>query len=200
MPRDEIPDEVFFMRIFECFQIDHLKIAALRKVSFFVDDVCNTAAHPGGKISSRAAEDHDPTSGHVLAAVIAHAFNHSDRAAISHREPLAGDTSDKRFTGRRAIERDVADDDVIFGAEAGLPRRENHDSSTRESFCEIVVGVPFQGQAQPFRNEGAKTLAGRTRESDTNRIVGQTFAAKTARDLAAQQRADGSIRISNRKL
>jgi hypothetical protein len=38
--------------------------------------------------------EHDDAAGHILAAVIADAFDHGDRAAVAHRKPLAGDAAD----------------------------------------------------------------------------------------------------------
>ena len=46
--------------------------------------------------------------------MIADTFDNSDRSAVSHGEPLAGDAANVRFAGRRAIENDVADKDVLF--------------------------------------------------------------------------------------
>ena len=56
-------------------------------------------------------------TGHVLAGVIADALDDGARAAVAHGEPLAGDTAHERVAAGCAVERHVADDDVLFGDE-----------------------------------------------------------------------------------
>ena len=61
----------------------------------------------------RPSTTHAP-AGHVLAAVIADAFDDDRRAAVADAEALAGDAADVALAARRAVERDVADDDVLL--------------------------------------------------------------------------------------
>ena len=82
-----------------------------------VEHVGDAAAHAGGEVAPGPAEHDDPAAGHVLAAVIADAFDHRARAAVAHGEPLAGQAAQIGLAARRAVERDVADDDVLLGHE-----------------------------------------------------------------------------------
>ena len=43
------------------------------------------------------------------------------RAAVAHGEALAGDAAEEGLAAGRAVERDVADDDVLLGREASTP-------------------------------------------------------------------------------
>ena len=74
--------------------------------------------HAGREVATRRAEDHDPAAGHVFAAVVADAFDDRMGAAVADGESLGRPAADKRLTARRAVERDVADDDVVFGHKA----------------------------------------------------------------------------------
>src|SRR5437016_3689497 len=114
MPGDEITDEGFLFRIFQFFQIDHLKITPLRKITLDVDHVCDPTTHARCKVSAGAAQDNDTSTGHVFAAMIADTFNNGDGTAVSNGEPFSGHTAYERFSRRCAIECDVADDDVFF--------------------------------------------------------------------------------------
>ena len=116
MPGDEIADELLLLRIFESFEIDHLKIASLREIAFLVDDVRKTTAHTRCEVPARPAQHNDAASGHVFATMIAHAFDHRNRAAVTDRKALARDAADQRFTRSCAIGRDVTDNDVLFRA------------------------------------------------------------------------------------
>ena len=105
---------VFFR---ERVEIDHAVVEALPEVSVRIQHVRHAAAHPRRKIPAGPAEDDDSPAGHVLAAVIADALDHGMRAAVSHREPLAGHAPQIGFAARGAVQRHVADDDVLFGHE-----------------------------------------------------------------------------------
>ena len=72
---------------------------------------------PGGEVAAGPAEHDDAAAGHVFAAVVADAFDDRVRAAVADGEALAGDAADVRLAAGRAVERDVADDDVLLGDE-----------------------------------------------------------------------------------
>ena len=118
---------------------------------------------PGGEIAAGAAEHDDAAAGHVLAAVIADAFDDRLRAAVAHGEPLAGDAAHERLAARRAVERDVADDDVLFGDERRGARRTHDDAAARESLADEVVGLALERQRDPARKKRAEALARRRR-------------------------------------
>ena len=49
-----------------------------RKAAVLVEHVCDAAAHPGGEVPTGRAEDDDAAARHVLAAVVADAFDHGE--------------------------------------------------------------------------------------------------------------------------
>jgi hypothetical protein len=55
--------------------------------------------------------------------MIADTLDDDGRAAVADAETLAGHTADVALTAGRAVERDVADDDVVLRLERGQPRR-----------------------------------------------------------------------------
>ena len=77
-----------------------LAVAAPREVLRRVEHVGDAAAHAGGEVAPGLAEDDDAAAGHVLAAVIADAFDDRRRAAVAHGEPLAGDAAEERLAAR----------------------------------------------------------------------------------------------------
>src|SRR5262249_31363975 len=95
---NQIADELLFQRTFPGFQVDHLKIASLREVAFFVDDVGDTSAHSGCKVSSCPAENNHAAAGHILASVIADAFDDRNCATVSNGETLARNAADECLT------------------------------------------------------------------------------------------------------
>src|SRR5439155_18573910 len=123
-----------------------------------IEDVRHAAAHPGRKIPPRLSEHDHAAARHVLAAMVADALDHGVRPAVSDRESLARDAADVRLAARRAIQRDVADDDVLFRDKRRLPRRIDDDLPARQPFPDIVVRVALEAQGDAPRYEGAEAL------------------------------------------
>ena len=100
------------------FQIDAIAIAArVAKFVSLIGDVGDPAAHARRKVFPRFAEHDHQTLGHVFAAVVAHPLDHGRGTGIAHRESLARAPTEKCFTRRRAIQRDVSDHDIFVGLE-----------------------------------------------------------------------------------
>src|SRR3954451_22952430 len=77
------------------------------------------AAHARREVAPGRAEDQRAPAGHVLAAVVADRLDDGGRARVAHAEALAGHPAEERLAARRAVERDVADDDVLLRGEGG---------------------------------------------------------------------------------
>ena len=169
VPSNQIADELDVFDRVERLEIHHLTVAARANVPRDVEHVGDAAGHARGEIPAGPAEHDDAAAGHVLAAVIADALDNGERAAVAHGEPLARDAAEVRFAARRAVQRDVADDDVVLGNERRLPRREHDDLAAREPLADVIVRVAFELERDASRNEGAEALAGRAGELE--RIV-----------------------------
>ena len=121
-------------------------------------------------------------------------------AAVANAEPLAG-AARGRTPGRgRAVEGDVADQDVLLGHERGDLGRIDDDLAAGEPLADVVVGVAFERQRDPPRHEGAEALAGRAGELERDRVVGKAGAAVAAGQLAAQDRADRAVDVADRQV
>ena len=119
--RDQIFDDLQVRASMQRLKINRVQVAALLgEVSAFVEDIGDATAHAGGEISSAGAEHDDQTVGHVLAAVVANALDHGSRSGIADREALARHSVEESFAAGRAVESNVADDDVFFRREARI--------------------------------------------------------------------------------
>jgi hypothetical protein len=92
--------------------------------------------------------------------VIPYTFDDSGCSTVTNGEALAGHATDECFTICSAIECHIADDDVFLGIEIRFFGRVDDQPSSRETFAVVVVGIPFERQADPVWNEGAETLSG----------------------------------------
>ena len=93
--------------------ISELRLAS--NASSRVVDVGDTAGHARREVAAGAAENHDLAAGHVLAAVIADAFDHRVGAGVAHGEPLTDHAAQECLAAGGAEQDHVAADDVVFG-------------------------------------------------------------------------------------
>ena len=63
--------------------------------------------------------------------MVPHPFNYCDGAAVPYGKPLACDAPEECFSAGRAIQRDVADNDVFLGNECRTLGRINDNLATR---------------------------------------------------------------------
>src|ERR1035438_10195702 len=131
----------YILRENQWFQIDAGLIAATRsEVAPLVIDVCVASAHAGGKVASGLSDYHHRAVGHVLAAVVAHALDHRNRAGVAHGEALAGNAVDEDFAAGSAVEHHVAHQDALLGQEAGLLGRVYDDAPAGDPLAQLEIG------------------------------------------------------------
>ena len=161
MAREQGAEFFDVFRVDQRFEIDAGLVAAARgEVALIVVDVGDAAAHAGGEVAAGGTEDDDEAVGHVLAAVVADAFNNGGGAGVADGEALAGDAVEISFAAGCAVEDDVADEDAFLRQEAGGLGRIGDDAAAGEAFAEVVVGVAFKLEGDAVGNEGAEALAG----------------------------------------
>ena len=107
----------------------HGRVAAFPELSVDIEHVGDSARHAGGEVAPGNAQHDHRATGHVFAAVIAHAFNHRLRAGVAHREALTTDTAEIGFAGNGAVEHHVAGNNVLGGFTAELGRRLHADAT-----------------------------------------------------------------------
>ena len=134
--------------VVERVEVDHLEVEPADERVVGVVDEREAAGHAGAEVAARRSEHDDPPAGHVLAAVVADALDDRGRAGVAHAEPLADDAAQERLAAGRAVEDDVAGDDVLLGDEVGVRRRRRaHDEpAARQALAEVVVGVAVEPQ------------------------------------------------------
>src|SRR5215203_6800800 len=73
-------------------QQDGLAVDLARELAVGVVDERDAVCHAGAEVRAGRAKNHDSTAGHVLAAVVANAFDDRGGAAVANTEALAGAT------------------------------------------------------------------------------------------------------------
>ena len=155
-----------------------------------VVDVCDATTHAGSEVAPGLAQYHHTATGHILATVVAGTLNHGDGTRVTHTEALTHLTVDIELAAGGTIESRISGNDVLFGFVVIAPAgwRQDRDTATTESLAEIVVGLAFQTDVQPFRGEGTKTLACRPLELNLDRGIGQSLFAVLLGDDATEHR------------
>src|SRR5262245_8354226 len=87
-----------------------VEVFAGDKCSIDIVDPREPSGHAGTKVHTGLAEHCNEAARHVLAAMIAHAFNDSSCAGVSYSETLACPARSKEFARRGSVQRDVSKD------------------------------------------------------------------------------------------
>ena len=94
-----------------------------------VKHISVTAGEACTEVASGGAEHHNSAAGHVLAAVVAHAFDYKRGTAVTNAETFAGATGYEHLAGSGAETGDIAGDDVAVLVEGDVIFRA-HDHAT----------------------------------------------------------------------
>ena len=127
VPSDESQHQLGLLGIIDRTQPDHLQVAVEFQLALLVQHIGNAARHPGGKVAPGRTQHDHPATGHVLAAVIAHALNHSRGAAVAYAEALARQTANVGLAAGGTVERYVAGDHVLVGRKGRFARRAHNE-------------------------------------------------------------------------
>ena len=150
----------------------HQPLVALPLQLFeLVQNECNSTAHSSAEIAARAAEHDNGAAGHILAAVIADSFDHSDRAAVAHREALTRNAREKRLAGCRAIQHGVPNENSLIRDEIRGAWMAHDQASARKSLADVIVRFAFEAKRDAARDERAEALARRPEAAHANRVV-----------------------------
>src|ERR1700722_20235091 len=186
MARDQVVHDLRVLRFDYWFQVDGAEIAALLgEIAALVEHVGDATAHARGKIAATCSQHEHQAFGHVLAAVIAHAFYYGSGSRISNGKALAGHAVEKCFATGSAVESDVADQNIFFGGETGFARRVHYDAAAGQAFADVVVGLALEREGDALGQKSSQTLPGRAGELNLDRVVGQAHGTITAGDLSA---------------
>src|SRR5262249_29606849 len=98
--------------------LDHAHVAVQQERVVGIEHVSDAAAHAGSEVATRGAEDHNSAARHVLAAMVADAFDYGVGPAVADSETFGGPPAEEGFAASRTIKRDIADDDVVFSDKA----------------------------------------------------------------------------------
>src|SRR5262249_21193700 len=91
--------------------------------------------------------------------MVSDGFNDRSHATVTDAKTFTSHAADVGFAAGCAIERDVADDDVLFGNERGLFGRINDDFAAGQPFTDVIVRVAFEEEGHSLRHESTEALA-----------------------------------------
>ena len=196
---DQRPDRLGVV-LLERLELDQLQVAPSRERRVGIEHVGDPAAHARREVPSRLAQHDDASAGHVLAAVVADAFDDGVRAGVAHREALARPAAEERLARDRPVQDGVADDHVVLGGERRLLGRPHGDHAARGTLAGVVVGVAEQRQLDARRQPGPERLPGRPAELEPDRAGGQPRRTVLLRDVVGEQAPDRAVDVADREL
>src|SRR5882672_6051563 len=182
------------------FQRNHGSIAAPREFAVHVEHVADASRHAGAEVAPGLTQHHHGTARHVFAAMVADTLDHRQCARIAYGEALAGYAPEVRLPADRAVEHDVAGDDVFGRLAAELGRRLHRNAPAGQALAAVVVGVPDVIERYALGEESAEALPGGTCEADMDGVVRQPGMAVTLSNMPRQHRPDRAIDVAHRRL
>ncbi len=123
--------------------VDQFVVVAVDEITVQIQHVGQAAGEAGAEVQAHAAQHHHDAVGHVLAAVIARAFDDRQRAGVAHREAFARAAGGKQLATGGAVQAGVAQDRRIARLEARPARRTHHQPATGHALADVVVGLAF---------------------------------------------------------
>mmetsp|Transcript_84330 Transcript_84330/g.217162 ORF Transcript_84330/g.217162 Transcript_84330/m.217162 type:complete len:241 (+) Transcript_84330:2188-2910(+) len=162
-----------------------------------VKHIRKATTHAGSEVRADLAEHDHEATGHVLATVVACAFNNGSAARVAHGEALGGDAGHEGRAACRTVERRVASKDGLMALERRLTRLVDDQPASAEALANVVIGVALKLERDTRREEVAKGLARAALEVHVDRVVGQALCAKAARELEAEDATDGPVNVAD---
>ena len=112
---------------------------------------------------------------------------------VAHTEALAGNAADIGFSGRRAVERYVAENNVLTSFKPAPFVGHQDQLAAGQSFAESVIGVACEPDRKASGQECAKRLSSAAFRMDHKSVFLQST-AELFRDLRPEDRAESAVR------
>mmetsp|Transcript_4366 Transcript_4366/g.6154 ORF Transcript_4366/g.6154 Transcript_4366/m.6154 type:complete len:1101 (-) Transcript_4366:1586-4888(-) len=176
------------------------QVAPVGEGAVRVVHVGDAPAHARGEVPPGGAQHHRAAPGHVLAAVVAHALHHGQRARVAHAEPLAGLAPEEGLAGRGPVQAHVAHDHVVLRHEALRQRgrlRVDGDLAAAEALAHVVVGVAVDLEVHALGDGEAQALAGVAGELEVHGALGQALGAVLLGDVVGEHGAHGAVQVGD---
>src|SRR5215510_8265833 len=173
------------------------EVATVLERSIFVQYVSYPARHAGGKIPPRCPDNDDPTSGHILAAVVSHTFDNGANTAIAYAEAFASHAANVRLATGSAVKSDIANDDVFLRSKSRTLRRIQNHLAARETLTKVVVRITLQFERHTGRDKCSKSLTGGPFTVKMNRVFRQTLLCNPSGNLTTKNRPNHAIGVSD---
>ena len=191
MHEDELAKALRVFGLDNAFDADELRIVAALELRALVENKSQAVGHPRAEVPPGLAENHGQASGHILAGVVADAFDHRDGAAVADRESFAGAPGGEQPPCGRSVERGVPEDDVFSRSEAASVGWPDDDIPSPHPLSDVVVRFTFQNQPDPVGQKRAETLPGAPRKAEFRRGAFQAPVAAPLGHHSRGPRAEG---------
>src|SRR2546426_9404621 len=138
-----------------------VEVAACREGLRLVEYVRDPVGHAGGEVAAHRTQHEHDAGRHVLAAMMPRAFDDGHGSRVPDLEAVARASRREQRTGRRAVERRVAEDHVLVGR-VGVGRvaeRPDHDLAAAQALADVVVCLAFEREVYAADEERTEALA-----------------------------------------
>jgi hypothetical protein len=114
---------------------------------------------------------------------------------VTYTEALGSDTAEEASTTCSTVQADVTDQNVFLSSVDSVARWVHNQTTTRETFAYIIVGIAFKLKCDTRRKEGTERLASRSANVGVDRILWQTGFTISLADVVGQSCTKSTIGI-----
>jgi hypothetical protein len=169
------------------------KVTVKNILGFGAQNIGEAAGHAGAEIETERAEDDGDAAGHVLATVLANAFDHGESAAVANGKALPSASGDEKLAGGRAVKDSVAGENVA-AAGSGESSRDG-DGAAGKSLADVIVGLAGEADGYTFGEKCAEALAGGAMKILADFVITAEAILSAAHEFAAEAGAHAAIGV-----
>ena len=132
-------------------EFDHVPVDPTGERQSLVNNVRHPVRHARPEVPPGAAEHDDDAAGHVLAAMVARAFDDRHRAGVPHRESVARLASGEQLPARGAVQDRIAEDEMLVRGVSvrGPAEGTNGDLPAAQALADVIVGLALEIELHP---------------------------------------------------
>src|SRR5690606_19546158 len=161
----------FDLRGFWFDEINHTLVASVCEAVLGVEHVGDAAAHTRSKVLACWSQYKRDAARHVFTAMFAYTLHDGGSATVPHAKPFTSSPVEECTPGRRAVQHNIAGDDVLFRHVCRINRWAYRDSASGQAFAHVVVRVAVESKLDPWSEKRAEALTRGSVEVDANRVL-----------------------------
>ena len=174
---DKLLECVDLVGFVESFQSHHTRVVKSLEALVSIVNKGEAPAHASTEVTARGTEYGHRTAGHILASVIANAFNDRSAPGVANSEAFTSPSGGEEKTPSGAIETGVAYNDILAPGEALAVFGPYNDFAGVHALSDVVLSFTKEAEPDPLNEKSAEALARGAGKGQVETTRGHAFVA-----------------------